>query len=62
MAFTVEFTSGESSEYDDRARYSIDGSGALHITAPDERSIYAPHAWRKLIEHHDPREPSSRFV
>jgi hypothetical protein len=62
MAFTVEFTSGETSEFDDRARYSIDDSGALHITTPDERSIYAPHAWLRLVERHDPREPSSRFV
>jgi hypothetical protein len=62
MAFTVEFTSGDTAEFDDRARYSIDNSGALHITAPDDRSIYASHAWRRLVEHHDPREPSSRFV
>jgi hypothetical protein len=62
MAFTVELTSGEKTEFDDLARYTIDDSGALHITAPDERSIYAVHAWRKVIEHHDPRQPSSRFV
>ncbi|MET0837443.1 MAG: hypothetical protein ABWY19_01590 [Marmoricola sp.] len=62
MTFTVEFTSGETTEFDDRTRYSIDDSGALHITAPDERSVYAAHAWRKVLERHDPREPSSRFV
>ncbi len=62
MAFHVEFTSGETIEFDDRARYSIDDSGSLHITAPDERSVYAAHAWRRVVEHHDPREPSSRFV
>ena len=45
MAFTVEFTSGETTEYDDRSRYTIDDSGALHLTSPDERTIYASHAW-----------------
>ena len=62
MAFTVELTSGESIDFDDRARYTIDPSGALHLTTPDQRTIYAVHAWRRLVEHHDPREPSSRFV
>ncbi len=62
MAFTVEFSSGTTTEFDDRARYSIDGSGALHITTPDERTIYASTAWIRIVERHDPREPSSRFV
>jgi hypothetical protein len=62
MAFTVEFSSGEKKEYDNDSRYTIDSGGALHITAPDERSSYAAHAWRRIVEHHDPREPSSRFV
>ena len=62
MAFIVEYTSGETTEFDDRARYTIDGSGALHITSPDERTIYAPHAWVRVVEQHDPREPSTRFV
>jgi hypothetical protein len=62
MAFSVEFTSGETTDFDDRARYSLDGSGALHITTPDERTIYSPHSWVKLVEAHDPRQPSTRFV
>ena len=62
MPFSVEFTSGDTTKFDELARYTIDDSGALHITAPDERSIYASHAWRKVVEHHDPRQPSSRFV
>lgn len=62
MAFTLELASGETAEFDDRARYSIDGSGCLHITSADERSIYSGHAWVRLVEKHDPREPSSRFV
>jgi hypothetical protein len=62
MAFIVEFTSGATTEFDERARYSIDGSGTLHITTPDERSIHPSHAWVKLVEKPDAREPSSRFV
>ena len=62
MAFIVEFASGVTTEFDDRARYSIDGSGCLHITTADERSVHSPHAWVRLVEKHDPREPSSRFV
>ena len=62
MAFIVEFASGVTTEFDDRARYSIDDSGCLHITTADERSVHASHAWIRLVEKHDPREPSSRFV
>jgi hypothetical protein len=62
MAFTVEFTSGATTEFDDRARYSIDGSGSLHITTPDERVVYAAHSWVRVAEQHDPRQPSTRFV
>ena len=62
MAFSVEFTSGDTPSSTTGRATPIDDSGALHITAPDERSIDAAHAWRKLVEHHDPREPSSRFV
>jgi hypothetical protein len=61
MAFTVEFTSGDTTAFDDRARYSIDDSGALHINAPEEKAIYAEHAWRKIVEHQDEREPSARL-
>jgi hypothetical protein len=62
MAFIVEFSSGEKTEFDDRARYTLDDSGVLHITTPDERLVFAPHTWAKLVEKHDPRQPSTRFV
>ncbi len=62
MTFTVDFTSGETITYDDRARYSIGDSGCLHITTPDQRSVHSSQAWIRVIEQHDPREPSSRFV
>ena len=62
MAFTVEFTSGETTEFDDRARYSIDDSGACTSPPPTSARSTPPHAWRRLVEKHDPREPSSRFV
>ncbi len=62
MAFTVELTSGDITEFDDRARYSLDDSGALHITTPDRRLIYSMHAWVRVTEEPDPRQPSSRFV
>jgi hypothetical protein len=62
MAFTVAFTSGETTEFDDRARFSIDESGALHITTPDERTIHSSHSWLTIVEQHDPRQPSTRFV
>ena len=62
MAFNVEFSSGVTTEFDDRSRYTLDGSGALHITSPDERTISASHAWVRIVEQHDSREPSTRFV
>ncbi len=62
MAFTIELVSGEITEFDDRARYSLDNSGALHITTPERRLIYSPRAWVRVTEEPDPRQPSSRFV
>jgi hypothetical protein len=62
MAFSVEFSSGTTTDFDDRARYSIDDSGCLHITTADERSVHSSVAWIRIVEKHDPREPSSRFV
>ena len=61
MAFTVEFTSGETTEFDDRARYTIDASGALHVTSPGRTQRSTPqHAWVRVVEQHDPREPSTQ--
>ena len=62
MAFSVEFASESTTEFDDLARYHVDSSGCLHITTPQRRMVYAPHAWSKVEEVADPREPSSLFV
>ncbi|MEO5653471.1 MAG: hypothetical protein ABIN79_00540 [Marmoricola sp.] len=62
MGFNVEFTSGATTDFDDLARYHLDESGCLHITTPERRMVYASHAWSKVVEVADPREPSSLFV